>query len=376
MKKYCFFIGTDRHNDEIVIIRQAQALKEAGYDVLYVVSDDESDEERGGIMIEPSEYRAKGLFSRIFISPIKLYRKLRVVNADVYQTCSVDQIVTCLFLKKRNKKIIFHLREGHPYTFYQKSHLPFFLKKVLVKIMEIWMRYALKRFDAVIAVTDDISRYLKGWGIKKLFVEGNFPFYQQNHSFSYDDYLKRNNIIIYHGTIYEISRQETFLDALSGVDDVRYLLVGRFKGNHQYERIIKSHHMWSKVEFIDGFDYKDLFSLQSRAIISNVLRDFSMTTSHNGSLGVIKLFESMEAGLPIICSDVPLYREIMKEYKCGILVNPNDSTQITKAIKYLLENKEEAYLMGQEGRRAVKEKYSWNIQAKEYVGIINSFFEK
>ena len=376
MKKCCFFIGTDRHNDEIVIIRQAQVLKDAGYEVVYVVSDDECDDERGGITIKPSGYRAKGYFSRIFITPLKLYKKLRDVNADIYQTCSVDQIITCLLLRKRNKKIIFHLREGHPYTFYQKSHLPLFIKRLFVKMMEIWMRFALKKFDAVIAVTEDISKYLKKWGVKKLYIEGNFPIYQHNHSFSYDDYLKRSNTIIYYGTIYEISRQEVFLDSLSGIDNVRYLLAGRFKGHNQYERTIKSHKMWNIVEFIDGFDYNELFSLQSRAVISNVLRDFSKTSSPNGSLGIIKVFESMEAGLPLICSDVQLYRDIMKEYKCGILVDPNDSKQINKAIKYLLENKKEAYLMGQEGRRAVKEKYSWNIQAKEYVDIINHFFDK
>lgn len=46
--------------------------------------------------------------------------------------------------------------------------------------------------------------------------------------------------------------------------------------------------------------------------ISNTLRDFSRTGSPNGSFGVLKIFESMEAGLPVLLSDVKCYREIVE----------------------------------------------------------------
>ena len=82
------------------------------------------------------------------------------------------------------------------------------------------------------------------------------------------------------------------------------------------------------------------------------------------------MFESMEAGLPLICPDVPVYREIWNNYKFGILVEPTNVEQIEEAIRYLVEHKEEAYQMGQEGRRAVIEKYSWDVVGKEYAQII------
>ena len=106
--------------------------------------------------------------------------------------------------------------------------------------------------------------------------------------------------------------------------------------------------------------------------MSNVLRDFSKTHYHNGNIGIIKIFESMEAGLPLICSDVPVYRRIWEEYKFGMLVDPTNPDQIADAINYLIENKEEAYKMGQEGRRAVIEKYNCDVVSKEYAEIINS----
>ena len=113
--------------------------------------------------------------------------------------------------------------------------------------------------------------------------------------------------------------------------------------------------------------------LLNAATISNVLRDFSVLVGcSSGSNGIIKLYESMEAGLPIICSDVPVYRKMMEEYPCGMLVDPNDSVQIRDAINYLITHKREAYILGQNGRRAVLEVFNWERESQKYVSAINN----
>ena len=129
---------------------------------------------------------------------------------------------------------------------------------------------------------------------------------------------------------------------------------------------------WKNVEFIDGFKHEELKGFFKQSTISNVLRDFSVYANEKrGSFGIIKVFESMEAALPIICSDMPIYRDIMKEYKCGILVDPLNKDQIKEAIEYLVTHKEEAWRMGQEGRRAVIEKYTWDALSVKYLEIVN-----
>lgn len=370
-KSICFFVGTDRHHDEVLIFKQAKTLQENGFDVSYVVSDDEDYEIKNGIPIKGIDYKSKGYFNRTFITPFFLYRKLKKIDADVYQTCSIDQLMVCLLLKMKGKKIIFHLREGHPYTYYRKSSKPLFIKKIVVHILSIWMKFALRRFDAVITVTHEIANYLKSWNIKQLHVHGNFPVISDHFNFSLEEYKMRNNIILYFGTIYKISYQEIFFDAITNIKDVKYRIAGKFR-NDDYEKCLREHAYWNKIDFINGFDIEQLPYLLKQATISNVIRDFSKSECSNGSLGIIKIFESMEAGLPIICTDVPVYREIMKEYKCGILVDPNNKKQIGDAIQYLIDHKEEAYHMGQEGRRAVIEKYSWNALSKEYLKIIDN----
>lgn len=374
-KRFCFFNGTDRHHDELLIYHQANSLMNDGFEVLFIVSDNESEEIRQGVRLVPNGAKHEGYLKRIFVTPFLTYRKAKEINADVYQTSSVDQLIVGYWLKRKGKKVIFHQREGHPYTFKRKSKLPKWLTNVLINLMVVWMKSILKRYDSVITVTDDIADYMQKWGLKNVVVQGNYPVINPNYEITFDDYCSRENRILYFGSIYSISCQEYLLDAMLKVEGIHYLLAGRFWGNKDYYEQLKKHSNWKDVEFIDGFEHEELASFFNKSTICNVLRDFSNTPSPNGSLGIIKMFESMEAALPIICSDVPVYRKLMEEYKCGILVDPKNSDQIAEAINYLITHKEEAYRMGQEGRRAVVEKYSWDALSKEYLRIVNGLLK-
>ncbi|TLM77166.1 MAG: glycosyltransferase family 4 protein, partial [Actinobacteria bacterium] len=75
-----------------------------------------------------------------------------------------------------------------------------------------------------------------------------------------------------------------------------------------------------------------------------------------------KLFEYMAAGLPVIASDFPLWREIVSEVACGLLVDPADPAAIAAAIDTLLSDPAAAVEMGRRGREAVLERYNWEAQ--------------
>jgi len=59
-----------------------------------------------------------------------------------------------------------------------------------------------------------------------------------------------------------------------------------------------------------------------------------------------------------IASNFPLWKEIVEGNNCGICVNPLDTRDIAKAIKHLIDNPDEAREMGENGRKAVLEKYN------------------
>ena len=79
----------------------------------------------------------------------------------------------------------------------------------------------------------------------------------------------------------------------------------------------------------------------------------------------------MAAGLPVVASDFPLYRQFVKDARCGLLVDPTSPEEIGTAIQWLLDHPDEAKAMGQRGRQAVLEKYNWDNEAVKLL----SFYE-
>lgn len=371
-KTLCFFSAFSRHDDEVLTYRHNKVLKENGWNTIYVVNDNEPESEKDGLkIIGTGANQRKGYFSRIFVAPFQSFKVLKNLDADVYQTWCLENMLVCMLLKCSGKKIVFQLREEHPYLYLLKKGKPMWVKKFVVSVLLVLMKFFLRRFDFVLATGDDEGEILKELGVKNYKIQGNFPFVNWERIFSLEEYLKRENRIIYFGSIYGISCQEYLLKAMEKTNNVKYLLAGKFRSNEAYHNSLMSLPKWKDVEFVDGFKREELDGFMASSTISNVLRDFSKTHYHNGNVGIIKVFESMESGLPLICSDVPVYRKIWEEYKFGMLVDPTNSDQIAEAINYLVQNKEEAYKMGQEGRRAVIEKYNCEVVSKEYVDIIN-----
>ena len=85
------------------------------------------------------------------------------------------------------------------------------------------------------------------------------------------------------------------------------------------------------------------------------------TPNHINALA-IKLFEYMGAGLPIICSNFSLWKEIIEKGKCGICVAPLNLEEIAVKVRYLLENPKIAKQMGENGKALVHKYYNWESE--------------
>ena len=300
----------------------------------------------------------------------RMERFLDKFQADVYQINDYELLPLGLYLKKQGKVVTYNLREYDPD--YRSRRFPTLtLRKLYFKHSERYLRKISRSYDAIFSCMPEMEEYIRGVMPCRNFVSvANFPVVNKYFHLSFEDYCKRENIVSYFGTIYKISCQDEFLDAIQQLPQVRYLLAGRIPTAEMRDRLMR-HPAWKQVEFIDGFAREDLPGIINRSIIGNVMKDFSLTETPEGSYSIIKIFETMEAAIPVILSRVPLYERMVEKYHCGICVNPRDPEEIKQAIEYLIDNKEEAYLMGQNGRKAVLTEFSWDSQYSDYKKIID-----
>lgn len=81
------------------------------------------------------------------------------------------------------------------------------------------------------------------------------------------------------------------------------------------------------------------------------------------SFGIV-LVEAMAAGLPVVATDIPGYREVVRADEDGLLVPPEDPAATAGAIRRLLEDPDLAGRLAKAGRIRA-ERYSWDAVTRE-----------
>jgi phosphatidyl-myo-inositol alpha-mannosyltransferase len=81
------------------------------------------------------------------------------------------------------------------------------------------------------------------------------------------------------------------------------------------------------------------------------------------SFGIV-LVEAMAAGLPVVASDIPGYREVVRDGVEGILVPPRDPHAVVDAVGRVLDDPELARRFAEAGRERAR-RYSWDAVATD-----------
>jgi len=358
-----------RYDTRIFIKMCSSLAKKENYKVNIVVADGLGDETKNSVSIVDVGAKTGGRISRMTKTVKKVFEKAKELNSDIYHLHDPELIPIGLKLKKLGKKVIFDAHEDLPKQILGKHYLGNFTKKVLSKSIEIYEKISLKKFDYIITATPYIrDKFLK---INKNSCDiNNFPILDE--LLSDVKYSYRKNQVCYIGVLAEVRGIKEIVKSMEYCVDTNLVIAGSFFDNN-IEKEVKNYKGWKKVDF-KGFVGRDE--------IKNILDSskVGLVTLHPiinylDALPV-KMFEYMAAGLPVISSDIKLWKDIVEETNCGICVNPREPKEIADAIKYIIDNPKEAEQMGMNGKKAVIEKYNWGIEERKlfklYSDMVNN----
>ena len=109
--------------------------------------------------------------------------------------------------------------------------------------------------------------------------------------------------------------------------------------------------------FVGSVPQEDLASYYASADI------FCAPSLGGESFGIV-LVEAMAIGLPVVCSDISGYRDLVRDQKEGLLVPSKDPEALAGAIGMLLDNPLRRTAMGEAGR-ATAGQYAWDVVGAE-----------
>nr|WP_294811011.1 glycosyltransferase [uncultured Sphingomonas sp.] len=366
MSSVCHVISGYFRNDARVFLRQCKSLHNNGFDVTILTNDGAPDEISDGIRI----FDCKNPWPRwktLLWAKQQFLQKALEIDADIYQLHSPELLPLGLALKKVGKKVVYDAHEDMPRHILEKEWLPYFSRKVISIAFEKYMLRALRDYDDIISPHSHVVASFRERLDKGVLI-ANFPLVAENWYFDQKEFIARGNVLCYSGTVYAYSNQEETVAALGAFEDLEYRIAGYIDEEHGKRLFAMPN--GHKVKFLGRLSRSDLHEFYRTSLIGTVIYDYKLNLGDRlGSYGTNKVFEYMEAGLPFICTDYILWKDIIDRYDCGVCVPPGKPDEIEAAIAFLLEDRERTYRMGQNGRKAVLAEFNWSTEEKKYVAL-------
>ncbi|OQM76230.1 glycosyltransferase family 4 protein [Manganibacter manganicus] len=357
--------------DDIRIFRkQCTTLANAGVPISLVVADGKGDSSEAGVRIIDVGRPLGGRLSRMARVVNRVYRKALELDADLYHLHDPELLPIGLKLKKRGKKVIFDSHENYPADIRTKHYIPTPARPIISFLFSGLERYICTRLDHVVAATPGIAEHFRAIGCRVLEIN-NYPQAEElGELLPWNDKLDQ---VCYVGAMTSIRGVPELVDAMAHTRlDVRLALAGRFTEAATGDLCRKSAG-WKRV-----FEHGQVSPQQVRTVMQKSMAGvvtFLPAPNHIDAQPN-KMFEYMAAGIPVIGSNFPLWRTIIEGNQCGICVDPTNPSAIASAIGRLMDRRQEAEKMGQRGRKAILEHYSWERESSKlimlYQELLNS----
>lgn len=357
MFKVAHLTSVHSRNDARILLKECYSLSDK-FDTYLIVADGLSNEKINKTSIIDIG-KIPGRFARVLKTTRLIFDEALRLNADIYHLHDPELIPIGLKLKKHGKKVIFDAHEDFPKQILTKHYLPVPVRKIISTCAEIGERILCRKFDGIVGATPFIAHKFSKINHNVVNIN-NYPKIEELQIIDMPQHFS-GQVCYIGGISVERGIKEVVTALTLTRNNVSLALAGKFH-SAQLEQDIQNEIGWKKTNFI-GFvgrsEIKELLSTTSIGIVT-----LYPTISYLDSLPV-KLFEYMCAGIPVIASDFPLWREIVLKYNCGICVDPKNPEEIAQAIDYLIDNPSLAEVMGRNGFKAVQTEFNWsNEEAK------------
>ncbi len=358
MKKIYFTVTNDLNYDQRMI-RICTSLSAEGYEVVLTGRKTKTSPP---LIHQPfSQKRLTCFFEKglLFYAEynIRLFFFLLFKKMDCICAIDLDTILPCYFVSKiKNIKRVYDAHE----LFCE-------MKEIVTRpfIYAIWKR--IERFT--------VPKFVYGYTVN-LPIAGEFKkMYNVNYPVVRNIALlrelpavtKEEKFILYQGAVNEGRCFEALIPAMKQVNS-QLIICGNGNFMEQARHLVNVHGLQNKVIFKGRVEPEKLRQLTAKAYVGITLFDDRGLSNYYSLAN--RFFDYMQAGIPQLCVDYPLYRELNIP-PFALLVKDTSAVNLSKELNNLLCN-EVVYQTLESNCRIARQKYNWQQEQK----ILTAFYEK
>jgi len=308
-----------------------------------------------GVRIHSVPKRTGSMITRMWRTVNQVRKKALALNGDIYHIHDPELLRIAFRLKRGGKNVIYDAHEDLPRQISGKEYLP--VKGLIAFLTEIIEDFVSARLTGVLAATPFIAERFKKINPNTIDIN-NFPL-ESEIEFIAETGIQKENNVCFIGGISPIRGTKELVDAMA-FTDCQLALAGEIPAD--FKATLEESEGWKNVHEL-GFVNRNTSMLIKQKAIAGIVTFLPFPNHVNAQPN--KIFEYMAAGLPVIGSNFPMWRDLLEKNKCGLCVDPSNPKAIARAINFLKSHPEEAKAMGENGKRLVQETYNWKAEEKK-----------
>lgn len=356
----CFLALFHRATDTRLFDQEAKFLVRAGYPVTIIGIHDKYEEidKVKIIPVKKPSVNLIGLINAIF----NLYNLAINTYSEVYQFHDPELLVLGLILKLQGYKVIYDVHEDYEQKLLTRLKGPRILKRFISKLWWLVEKILSYSFDQIVVADSHIQQKFPR---TKVVVVPNVP----SEEFWSSSVRTRGNDdefrLIYVGTI---TRDRGILETICALDFVKHDHVTfHIIGGTEDQELIKLFKSCPNVIWHGRVKWKELGNELSNADAGVVLLQPVPAYLYYPGENIVKLWEYLSVGLPVLISNFPKLEKLCQELGFGLAVDPTDPRKIAEAIDYLIDHPEERKCFSENGKHIVRTEYNAENKMKVLV---------
>ena len=357
---------TDRRIDKTSL-----ALIKAGFSVVMI-----GRRKRDSLPLEKREYYTKRMFLLFEKGPlfymeytIRLFFYLLFHKSDLLVSNDLDTLLPNYLVSRLKMKSLIY--DTHEYY----TGVPELVNRPFVR--HFWKRiekWIFPKLDNIITVNKSIaSLYNKEYNVEIKVVRNIPPKVDSLKNLSRKELglPEKKPIILLQGAGINVQRgAEEAIEAMQFINTALFLIIGSGDVIDILHDLVKKLNLNEKVLFLPKQPFNRLIHYTRCADIG-VTIDKDTNINYRYSLPN-KLFDYINAGIPILASSLVEIKHIVEKYDIGVLIESHDPEHIAMKIKYMLENKKRTAHWKENLKKASLE-LDWNTEEKVLLKILSKY---
>ncbi len=290
---------------------------------------------------------------------IRLLFFLLFTKSDIFLSNDLDTLLAVYVAAKLKKKpVVFDSHEIFP-------EVPELVARP--KIKRFWEKleaFLLPKIRYLYTVCQSIADfYEKKYGTKFKVVR-NVPFYYESEN------IQRKNppVIIYQGAANIGRGLDLAIKAMQYIDNAKLLIVGGGDVLNELKDLTKKLNLSEKVEFTGKLPFDQVKKYTQTATLGLSIEE-NLGLNYYFALPN-KIFDYIQAEVPVLCSDFPEMQNIIKKYQIGYLLKSRKAEEFAQQINEILKQLSQDSTI-RKNLKIAKKELCWENEEKIILNIFS-----